>query len=139
MEIRPITNDGEHEDAVRKIDEVLQSCLKSASSSEVDAMLTLVEAYERKRWPQDGSLDPVDLLKYSMTEVGRTRSELVEIVGSASRVSEILGRKRALTLEMIRAISDAWGIPLKLLSRPYHLAGRSHRSARMRKDALADR
>ena len=133
MDIRPITNDAEHADAVREIDALLTTEPDARSGPELDAMPTLVEAYERKRWPQDGSLDPIDRLKFTMAEIGRTRAELVQIVGSASRVSEVLGRRRPLTLEMIRSISVTWGIPLELLARPYVLVDKPGRPASVRR------
>lgn len=122
IEIRPVTNDTEHAAALKTI-EALWNAEDAVSKTELDALVTLVDAYEQKIWPAEDALDPVHLLRHAMSEdVGHTRAELVELLGSASRVSEILGRKRALTLDMIRTISAAWGIPVALLSTPYELA-----------------
>jgi HTH-type transcriptional regulator/antitoxin HigA len=88
----------------------------------LEVLVTLVELYEAKRWPvETESLDPIDVLRYSIEEFGHTQAELGELLGSRSRASEILSRRRALTVDMIRKISDAWKIPADLLVRPYHI------------------
>jgi HTH-type transcriptional regulator/antitoxin HigA len=76
-----------------------------------------------KRWPIDidESFDPVDVLHYAVSELGHTQAELAELLGSRSRASEILARRRALTVEMIHSISDPWKIPAELLVRPYKI------------------
>ena len=84
-------------------------------------LLALVEIYEAKRWPIDidESFDPVDVLNYAIEELGHTQAELVELLDSRSRASEILSRRRALTVDMIHKISEMWKIPADLLVRPY--------------------
>ena len=86
-------------------------------------LLALVEIYEEKRWPIeiDESFDPIDVLNYSIEELGHTQAELGELLGSRSRASEILSRQRALTVDMIHKISEGWKIPADLLVRPYKL------------------
>ena len=86
-------------------------------------LLALVEIYEAKRWPidVDESLDPIDVLNYAITELGHTHAELAELLDSRSRASEILSRRRALTVDMIHNISEAWKIPADLLVRPYKI------------------
>ncbi len=83
----------------------------------------LVEIYEAKRWPIEASasFDPIDVLHYAVTELGHTQTELAELLGSRSRASEILARRRALTVEMIHKISETWKIPAELLVRPYRI------------------
>jgi len=83
----------------------------------------LVESYEARRWPtgRDVKFDPIDTLQYAIDELGHTQAELAELLGSRSRASEILSRRRALTVEMIHKISEAWKIPADLLVRPYRL------------------
>jgi HTH-type transcriptional regulator / antitoxin HigA len=87
----------------------------------LEVLVTLVELYEAKRWPvETESFNPIDVLRYSIEKFGHTQAELGELLGSRSRASEILSRRRALTVDMIRKISDAWKIPADLLVRPYH-------------------
>ena len=71
-------------------------------------LLALVEIYEAKRWPIDinESFDPIDVLNYAIEELGHTQAELAELLNSRSRASEILSRRRALTVDMIHKISE---------------------------------
>ena len=84
-------------------------------------LVTLVESYEARQWPIEGNggFDPIDVLHYAIDELGHSQSELAELLGSRSRASEILTRRRALTVDMIHKISEAWKIPADLLVRPY--------------------
>jgi HTH-type transcriptional regulator/antitoxin HigA len=117
--IRPITNDADHAAAVAQLTTLWGNANVEA---EIDALVTLIDAYEARQWPMSDTLDPVDMIKHAMTDdVGHTRAELVALLGSPSRVSEILARKRPLTLDMIRVISREWGIPVELLTAPYAL------------------
>jgi HTH-type transcriptional regulator / antitoxin HigA len=86
-------------------------------------LLALVGLYEAKRWPIDidDNFDPIDALGYAIDELGYTQAELAEILGSRSRASEILSHRRALTVDMIHKINEAWKIPADLLVRPYKI------------------
>jgi len=86
--------------------------------------VTLVEAYEERRWPFNSRrrFDPVDVLHYAIDELGHTQAELAKIVGSRSRASEILSRRRPLALEMIQKITMRWKIPADLLVQRYRSA-----------------
>jgi antitoxin component HigA of HigAB toxin-antitoxin module len=86
-------------------------------------LVALVELYEAKRWPveADEIFDPIDVLHYAVEELGHTQAELAELLGSRSRASEILARRRALTVEMIHKMSEAWKIPADLLVRPFKI------------------
>jgi HTH-type transcriptional regulator/antitoxin HigA len=123
MEIRPIRTDEDHRAALAEIESLWDAEEGTEASDKLDVLVTLVEAYEAKRWPiePDSEFDPIDVLRYAIDEWGHTQAELAELLGSRSRASEILARKRALTVEMIRAISDAWKIPADLLVRPYKI------------------
>ena len=85
-----------------------------------DVLATLIEAYEAKRYVVPVA-DPVDMLHFAIEHLGRTQAQLAQILGSRSRASEILGRQRPLTLDMIRAISAAWHLPGEALMQPYDL------------------
>ena len=69
----------------------------------------------------DESFDPIDVLNYAIEELGHTQAELAELLDSRSRASEILSRRRALTVDMIHKISETWKIPADLLVRPYKI------------------
>jgi HTH-type transcriptional regulator/antitoxin HigA len=121
MEIRPIRTDEDHRAALAEIDGYWGAPEGTEEADKLDVLLALVEIYEEKRWPIDSSesFDPIDALNYSIEELGHTQAELAELLGSRSRASEILSRRRALTVEMIHKISEAWKIPADLLVRPY--------------------
>lgn len=120
-DIRPIKNDEDHELALREI-----GCLWTSTAAEdmavVEALTLLVEAYEARRWPLENALDPIDMIKHAMTpDVGHTRHDFVAMIGSPSGASQVLARKRPLTLEMSRKISAKWGIAIELLTPAYRL------------------
>jgi HTH-type transcriptional regulator/antitoxin HigA len=121
MDIRPIRTDEDHATALTEIERLWGAPEGSPEGDRLDVLVTLVEAYEEKRWPIDVP-DPVDVLAYAIHDLGRTQAELAHILGSRPRASEVLNRRRALTVEMIYKISRNWHIPADLLVRPYHLA-----------------
>lgn len=123
MEIRPIRTDEDHRAALAEIDRYWGALEGTEEGDRLDVLLALVEIYEEKRWPIDinENFDPVDVLNYSIEELGHTQAELAELLGSRSRASEILSRRRALTVDMIHKISEGWKIPADLLVRPYKL------------------
>jgi|SRR5208282_3322613 len=123
MDIRPIRTDEDHRAALAEINACWGAPEGTEQGDKLDVLLALVEIYEAKRWPIDinENFDPVDVLHYAIAELGHTQAELAELLGSRSRASEILARRRALTVEMIHSISDAWKIPADLLVRPYEI------------------
>lgn len=123
MGIIPIRNARDHKAALREIDKLL--ALKKPTeeqSRRLDALTILVDAYEETAFPM-GGLDPVDLIKADMSNSGRSQKDLADLVGPAL-ASLILSRQRALSLEAIRKISTAWGIPAHLLIKPYGLTAK---------------
>ena len=123
MEIRPIRTDKDHKAALAEIESNWGASEGSEQGDKLDVLLALVEIYEAKRWPIDLSkrFDPIDVLNYAIDELGHTQAELAELLKSRSRASEILSRRRPLTVEMIHKISKAWKIPADLLVRPYRI------------------
>jgi HTH-type transcriptional regulator/antitoxin HigA len=121
MEIRPIRTDKDHRAALAEIDACWGAPEGTEQGDKLDVLLALVELYEARRWPFDidENFDPVDVLNYAIEELGHTQAELAELFGSRSRASEILARRRALTVDMIHKISAVWKIPADLLVRPY--------------------
>ena len=122
MEIRPIKNDSDHEAALREIERLWDAAEGTEDSDKLDILVTLIEKYEESRWPVVDDSDPIDLLNYAIDELGHSQAELAELLGSRSRASEILNRRRPLTVEMIHKISQAWKIPADLLVRPSRAA-----------------
>jgi HTH-type transcriptional regulator/antitoxin HigA len=122
MEIHPIRNDDDHAAAVREIERLWGSAAGTDDGDKLDILATLVEKYEESRWPDRDISDPIDLLHHAIDELGHSQAELAELLGSRSRASELLSRRRALTVEMIHKISQAWRIPADLLVRPSRAA-----------------
>ena len=121
MQIRPIRTDEDHRAALAEIEALWGAPEGTEESDRLEAVVALVDNFEAKRWPiaVDPAMDPIDVLRFAIEELGHDRAELALILGSRSRASEILGRRRALTVAMIYAISEAWKIPAALLVRPY--------------------
>jgi HTH-type transcriptional regulator/antitoxin HigA len=123
MEIPLIRTDKDHRAALAEIDACLGAREGTEQGDKLDVLLALVEIYETKRWPidTDKRFDPIDVLNYAIEELGHTQAELAELLESRSRASEILSRRRALTVDMIHKLSEAWKIPADLLVRPYRM------------------
>ena len=120
MDIRPIRSDDDHRAALEEIDALWGAAEGTPEGDRLDILATLVEAYEAKRWPiQD--LDPVEAIEAAMASEGRSRGDLAELIGQ-SRATEILQRRRPLTLAMIRKIAAAWRMPERVLVKDYPLA-----------------
>ena len=122
MDIRPIRNDDDHAAALREIERLWGAAAGTDDGDKLDVLATLVEKYEDGRFPVADVLDPIDFLKHAIEELGHTQAELAELLGSRSRASEVLNRKRPLTVEMIYRIGEAWKIPADLLVRPIRSA-----------------
>ncbi len=123
MEIRAIRTDEDHRAAVAEIEACWGATEGTEEGDRLDVLLALVDAYEEKRWPidLDENFDPIDVLNHAIEELGHTQAELAVLLGSRSRASEVLVRRRALTVDMIHKISKAWKIPADLLVRPYRI------------------
>jgi HTH-type transcriptional regulator / antitoxin HigA len=123
MDIRPIRTEKDHRAALAEIEACWGAPEGTEEGDRLAVLLALVDIYEARRWPidMDESFDPIDVLDYAIEELGHTQAQLAELLGSRSRASEILSRRRALTVEMIHKISDTWKIPAELLVRPYKI------------------
>jgi HTH-type transcriptional regulator/antitoxin HigA len=121
MNIRPIRTDADHRAALAEIESCWGAPEGTEASDRLEVLVALVESYEARRWPIEHvkRFDPVDVLRYAIDEFGHTQAELAELLGSRSRASEVLARKRALNVDMIHKISEAWRLPAELLVRPY--------------------
>ena len=123
MDIQPIKTDKDYTAALKEIDELWLSSEGTPKGDRLDILIALVVAYEEKHWPPEPETlsDPVEIILAHIDVTGRTQADLATLLGSRSRASEILNRRRALTLEMIHKLNTEWGIPAELLIRPYEL------------------
>jgi HTH-type transcriptional regulator/antitoxin HigA len=115
MEINPIRSEADYEAALKEIEKFIESQPGTPEGDRMDVLVTLVEAYEAKHFPIPEPDDPVEVLEYYMESRGLSRSDLIAYLGSKERVSEVLNRKRGLSLAMIRRLHNGLGIPANLL------------------------
>lgn len=114
MEIRPIKTEQDYTTAIRRIETLWGAKKDTSEGDELDLLITLVEAYELKNYPI-ALPDPIDAIKFRMEQMGMTSADMVKYLGSQSRVSEILNRKRSLTLGMIKSLYKGLKIPAEIL------------------------
>ena len=115
MEIKPIRSETDYQAALKEIEKLFDSQPGTSEGDRMDVLVTLVEAYETKHFPIPEPNDPVAVLEYYMESRGLSRTDLIPFLGSKERVSEILNRKRRLSLQMIRRLQSGLGIPANLL------------------------
>jgi HTH-type transcriptional regulator/antitoxin HigA len=114
IHIRPIKTEKDYNSAIKRIEELWGSKKDTPKGDELDLLVTLVESYEMKHYPI-APPDPVDAIKFRMEQMGMTKEDMVKYLGSQSRVSEILNRKRNLTLKMVKSLYKGLKIPAEIL------------------------
>jgi HTH-type transcriptional regulator / antitoxin HigA len=114
VKIRPIKNEKDYERALREVENLMDAGPGTPEGDTLDVLVTLIEAYEAKRWPVDLP-DPIDAIQLRMEQRHLRPRDLVPVLGSSGRVSEVLNRRRALTLPMIRRLEQALAIPARIL------------------------
>lgn len=117
MKIRPIRTDADHELALREIERLWGAPEGTPAGDILDILVTLVNAYEEQRWPIDLP-DPIEAIRFRLEQQGQDARVLIGVIGSRSRVYEVMRGQRALSLRMIRALHDKFGIPAEVLIRP---------------------
>jgi HTH-type transcriptional regulator / antitoxin HigA len=117
MKIRPIRTDADHELALREIERLWGAPEGTPAGDALDILVTLVNAYEEQRWPIDLP-DPIEAIRFRLEQQGKDARVLIGVIGSRSRVYEVMRGQRALSLRMIRALHEKLGIPAEVLIRP---------------------
>lgn len=120
MDIKPIKTEIDYRKTLAEIESLFTAEPDTSAGDRLDVLTTLVEAYEQKHFSIPAP-DPVEAIKYWMESRGISRQDLVPLLGSRARISEIFNHKRGLTLTMIRRLHDSLGIPAEALIRPSHL------------------
>ena len=114
MEIRPIRTNKDYDAALRRLAALMDSRPGTTDGDELDVLATLVDAYENEKFPIDKP-DPVAAIVFRMDQMGYSRKDLEPFIGTRARVSEILNRKRGLSLQQIRRLHSGLNIPLENL------------------------
>lgn len=114
MNIKPIRNDEDLHAAFKQLERVYQAQEGTAEADEMEILVTLIEAYENKHYPISVS-DPVEAIRFRMEQQGLTPKDLEPYIGSSGRVSEVLNRKRRLSLQMVKRLHDGLYIPYESL------------------------
>ena len=119
MRLKPIRSEMDYDAALKAIERYFNKPPKkgTAEADRFDVLATLIEAYERVRWPIPEA-DPVDVIRYRMETHGYTQTDLSRVLGSRARASEVMRGKRPLSLSMIRRLAGSWQIPVEALVGP---------------------
>ena len=117
-EIRPLRNDQDHAEALAAIEDLWPATPGTPEHDRLEVLAMLVDDYDDRRWP----VEPADPIRYVMEQRGLTRKDLEPALGSRARVSEILNRRRPLTMRMAGRLHEAFNIPADGLIQPYDLA-----------------
>ena len=121
MELRPIRTQTDYQEALQEIELLFDANPNTPECDQLDLLSILVEAYEKVHFPI-ALPDPIAAIHYYMDTRGWSRRDLEPCLGSRARVSEVLSRKRSLSLEMIRKLNQELGIPADILIQPYESA-----------------
>ena len=121
MNIKPIRGEADYDAALTEIDGLMGAAPDTPESDRLEVLVTLVEAYEAAHWSLEAP-DPISALKHVMDARGFRQKDLAALIGSQPRASDVLNRRRPLTLPMIRVLSAKWNLPADVLVREYDLA-----------------
>src|SRR5579864_8671032 len=140
MNIKPIKNERDYEQALRRVESLWKSPEGSAENDELDVLATLIEAYEREHFPIDLP-DPIEAIKFRLQQEGKDYRALIGVIGQRTRVYEVMRKARPLSLRMIRSLHRKLRIPAQILiqsapssktTRPKSHRTRSNRTATRR-------
>lgn len=118
MKLKPIKNEKEYQEALERLEIIFDSKKESSNGDELEILGILIEKYEEDNFPI-GFPDPIEAIKFRMEQMGYNQNDFANLVGLKSRASEILNRKRKLTLGMIRTLHDKMKIPTEVLIQAY--------------------
>ena len=118
MNIKPIKTKKEYESALKRLDKIFDSNPGTKNGDELEVLSILIDKYEKENYPIDFP-DPIEAIKFRMEQLNLKQKDLANVIGFKTRVSEVMNRKRKLTLDMIRKISEALSIPTDVLVKEY--------------------
>ncbi len=118
MEIKVIKTEKDYYNTLKRLEEIFDAPIDSPQGDEAELLIILIEKYEEKYYPIEAP-DPIEAIKFRMEQMNMNRNDLAEVIGYKSRVSEILNRKRKLSLNMIRQLHKKLKIPYESLLTEY--------------------
>jgi HTH-type transcriptional regulator / antitoxin HigA len=128
-ELKPIRSEADYDKALAEVEQLWDAKCGTRDGDRLDILVTLIEAYEDKHYPMDPP-DPIEAIKFRMEQQGLSRKDLEPMIGTRTRVAEVLNRKRNLSIGMIRKLHAKLGIPAEVLIRP---TGKARRQGRAKK------
>lgn len=121
MDIKPIKTEKDYEGTLQRIEGLFEVKPNTTEGDELEVLITLVSAYEKEHYPVEAP-DPIEALKHVMEAKGLEVKDMIPLLGSRSKVSEVMNKKRSLSLSMIRKLNHVLHIPADLLVKEYELA-----------------
>jgi HTH-type transcriptional regulator/antitoxin HigA len=116
-DVKPIRSEADYEKALAEIERLWGAKAGSPKGDRLDVLATLIDAWEAEHYPMDPP-DPVEAIKFRMEQQGLTRRDLEDIIGTRSRIAEVLNRRRNLSMGMVRRLHERLGISAEVLIRP---------------------
>ena len=120
MDIKPIKSKKDYEKAIKRLENIFDASPKSADGDEAEILSLLIENYENQYYPIE-TLDPIEAIKIRMEEMNIKQNDLLEVLGSKSGISEVLNKKKRLTVEMIRKLEEMLHLSASILVTNYQL------------------
>ena len=118
MKIKPIKNEQDYQNALSRLEQIFDAKPETPKGDELEILSIVIDNYENERFPI-GMPDPISAINFRMDQMGLKQKDLVEMIGFKNRVSEIMNKKRKLTLEMIRKLHSSLHIPTEILIQDY--------------------
>jgi HTH-type transcriptional regulator / antitoxin HigA len=116
-ELKPIRTEADYENALSEVEDLWGAKSGTPKGDRLDVLATLIDSYEAEHYPMEPP-DPVEAIKFRMEQQGLSRKDLEPLIGTRTRVAEVLNRKRSLSIGMIRRLHDRLGISAEVLIRP---------------------
>jgi HTH-type transcriptional regulator/antitoxin HigA len=116
-DVKPIRTEADYDAAMEEVAGLWGAMSGTPEGDRLDVLATLIDAYEAKHHAMDAP-DPIEAIKFRMEQQGMTRKDLEDIIGTRTRIAEVLNRKRSLSIGMIRRLHDRLGISAEVLIRP---------------------
>jgi HTH-type transcriptional regulator / antitoxin HigA len=120
MKIKPIRSDEDYYNALERLEQIFDAPIGTDEGDEAEILSLLIENFENTHFPIEAP-DPIEAIKIRMEEMSLKQKDLIGIIGAKSKVSEILNKKRKLTLEMIRNLAEKLNLSVSILIKDYNI------------------